>query len=183
MSTLQGQQFADQLGVPFFETSALTDTNVDLAFFTIIQEWSKKNGAFQTLRSLPIWPDLIEGDEQTLRDLISMLELSRNIQQELLLFCVSHSYRKSVQWILENLTFRPSECVIRGTSFFTEALHAGDPHIIELLRRYRLTFGRDELDFQVPQGYLRSSPRHIRLVVFGAFKRSESAFSDFFPQK
>ena len=170
VSVLQSQQFARKVGVPLIETSAKTSSNVNLCFPTLIQEWARKIGAFRTLRELPIWPDLIESDTATVRSISQLQGIPRDVLRELLLFCVSHGYCQSTEWILEEYVFSPADCLIRGTSFITEALHQGDQAIIDLLLRHHLdSFSAGENTFALwllPKA-LRTTPRPLRLAALG----------------
>lgn len=43
VSTEEGQQLADELGLPFLEVSALSGVNVEKAFFTVAQDIKRRN--------------------------------------------------------------------------------------------------------------------------------------------
>ena len=42
MSTERGQQLADELGIPFLEVSAKTNTNIDKAFYSLAADIKKR---------------------------------------------------------------------------------------------------------------------------------------------
>ena len=42
MSTERGQQLADELGIPFLEVSAKTNTNIDKAFYSLASDIKKR---------------------------------------------------------------------------------------------------------------------------------------------
>ena len=51
VTTAQGQKFADEFGMQFFEASAKLDINVDAAFFSITQDIIRQFGGAEQLKA------------------------------------------------------------------------------------------------------------------------------------